>query len=86
MRSRQVRLFFTNANHLDCITDIIINKIWAARAIIEMGTRESTCEHMAGILNEATQEMDELITWVKKMPILQKTDTNMENEEVLCKQ
>jgi hypothetical protein len=75
--------FVTNANHLECITDIIVNKIWAARAVIEMGTRDSTCEHMAGILNVAANEMDELINWVKEMPTLQKMKTHEINREVL---
>jgi hypothetical protein len=59
--------FVENANHLECITDIIINKVWAARAIIELGARESSCERMAGILNVATGEMDELVDWMKNL-------------------
>ncbi len=77
--------FVTNANHLECITDIIINKIWAARAIVEMGARESACEHLAGILNTATNEMDDLINWVKKMPTLQKRHAPEGTEEVVCR-
>ena len=77
--------FVANANHLECITDIIINKIWAARSIIEMGTRDTTCEHMAGILNVATTEMDELIYWVKNMPTVQKSRMLKGNEEAACK-
>jgi len=77
--------FVTNANHLECITDIIVNKIWAARAVIEMGTRDATCEHMAVLLNVATQEMDELINWVKKMPTVQSTNTHESNKEVVCR-
>ncbi|MHB8844207.1 MAG: hypothetical protein ACYC7L_05600 [Nitrospirota bacterium] len=76
--------FAENANHLECVTDIIVNKIWAARAIIEMGARESACEQMSGILNLATKDMDELIDWVKRMPTLQAGEIKEEDRGAVC--
>mgnify|MGYP001570668063 CR=1 FL=1 len=77
--------FIANAKHLDCITDIVINKIWAAREIIGMGTGKNTCKEIAGILNIATNEMDELIDWVQNLQTLQKRHLNEANKEVVCR-
>jgi hypothetical protein len=35
--------FITNVKHLDCITDIVINKAWAAREIIKAAAGENPC-------------------------------------------
>lgn len=59
------RCFITNARHLDCITDIVINRVWAAREIIKTAAGEDRCAEIAELLNTATDEMDELIAWVK---------------------
>jgi len=77
--------FIANAKHLDCITDIVINKIWAAREIIERGTKKNTCKELSGILNIATNEMDELIDWVQNLQTLQKQHLNEANKEDVCR-
>jgi hypothetical protein len=74
--------FAANTRHLECITDIIINKIWAARAIIDIGTRDTDCERMTGILHVATTEMDELIDWVTYM---QREQKKRSSAELLCR-
>lgn len=77
--------FSANAKHLDCITDMVINKIWAAREIIDRGTKKNTCKELSGILNTATDEMDELIAWVKNLQTLKKRHLNEADKEVVCR-
>jgi hypothetical protein len=79
------RCFVTNASHLECISDIVINKVWAARAVIEMGARENRCEHMAGILSTATGEMDALLAWMKNIQVVQARQEHDGAKEALCR-
>lgn len=78
--------FAANANHLECVTDIIINKIWAARAILELGIGASTGEELVGHVRVATNEMDELIRWVKAMPMDREHRAHGGVREALCRQ
>ncbi len=52
---------------LECITNIIITRVWAAREIIDMGARETNCNHMGDLLNMAMEEIDELIYWMQQI-------------------
>lgn len=77
--------FITNAKHLDCVTDIVINKVWATREIIKTAAGEDRCAEIAGILNSATDEMDELIVWVRNLQALKKRSLNEEKKEAVCR-
>ncbi len=77
--------FISNASHLECITDIVINKIWAAREIVALGAGEVTSGMTAGALKRATDEMDELILWVQRLQALRRKKDGEEQEETLCK-
>ncbi len=59
--------FMTDENQLQCITNIIITRVWAAREIIDMGARETNCNHMSELLSMAMDEMDELIYWMQQI-------------------
>lgn len=59
--------FMTNKNHLECITDIVINRVWAAREIIELGINENDSHHASALLSMATDELDELVYWMQEL-------------------
>ena len=59
--------FMTNKNHLECITDIVINRAWAAREIIELGSHEKDPRQAAAFLSTATEELDELVFWMQEL-------------------
>lgn len=61
--------FMANKNHLECITDIVINRAWAAREIIELGSKEKDPRQAAAFLNTATEELDELVFWMQELRI-----------------
>jgi hypothetical protein len=77
--------FITNAGHLDCITDIVINKVWPVREIIKIAAGENPGAETSGMLNRATGELDELIAWVKELQALKKRRLDEENEEAICR-
>lgn len=59
--------FMTNKNHLECITDILINRVWAAREIIELGSHERDPRQAAAFLSTATEELDALVYWMQEL-------------------
>lgn len=63
--------FIANAKHAECIADIMINKVWSAREIIEMGAMRNRNNDMAEILDMAIDEMDKLIIWGQRIRALQ---------------
>ncbi|MDI6727591.1 MAG: hypothetical protein QMD44_01525 [Thermodesulfovibrionales bacterium] len=59
--------FIGNNNQIACISDMVINKMWAVREIIRMARDESRCSQMDEFLNMASGNVDELIDWVKHL-------------------
>ncbi len=64
---RTMGCFTTDENQLECIADIVITRVWAAREIIDMGARETNCNHKTDLLNMAMDEIDELIYWMQQI-------------------
>lgn len=65
--------FMTNKKHLECITDIVINRVWAAREVIERGINERDSQHGSALLSMAKDELDELVYWMQKLRTMKKT-------------
>jgi hypothetical protein len=65
--------FMANKNHLECITDIVINRVWAAREIIELGAHEHDARHASVLLSAATDELDELVHGLQEFRVEKKT-------------
>ncbi len=71
----------TDEKQLECVTDIIITRVWAAREIIDMGTRETNCNHMGELLSMAMDEIDELIYWMQQLRnIKNRTESHSQQE------
>jgi hypothetical protein len=64
--------FLTNKKHLECITDIVINRVWAAREVIELGIHERDSHQAAALLSMATDELDELVYWMQEFRTMKK--------------
>lgn len=79
------RCFVANGGQFDCISDMVINKIWAAKKILELGNEKNRCEHLAGILDLATHEMDEVLAWAKYLQTRQDRQLVREDREALCR-
>ncbi len=76
--------FIINSKHVECISDIIINKVWSAREIIEMGAIRNRNNDLAELLDMAIDEMDKLIVWVQQIRAMRiKSETS---GEVACRQ
>lgn len=54
-----------NNEQVDCISDMIINKVYALSAIIDRAREDNQCEQIAEFLDMASENVDELINWVK---------------------
>jgi hypothetical protein len=65
--------FIFNSSHIECISDIIINKVWSAREMIDMGASRNRNQEMSEILEMATAEMDRLIIWVQNLKAMQRS-------------
>ncbi len=74
--------FIWNDRQIACISDMVINKMWAVREIIRMARDESRCSQMDEFLNMASENVDELIDWVKH---LQEQNRKQIMEEVAYK-
>jgi hypothetical protein len=63
---------------------MVINKAWAAREIIRLGSGNGECESLSGILGAAQREMDDLIDWVKELRTVRNRSSTT-RQEVACK-
>lgn len=59
--------FAADDDHRACITDMLINKIWPVKRFIENALSENRCSHIAGILEMADSEMEELLSFAKRL-------------------
>ncbi len=59
--------FIGNNNQIACISDMVINKMWAVKEIIRMAKDENQCSQITEFLNMASENVDELIDWVKHL-------------------
>jgi hypothetical protein len=57
--------FIGNNKQIDCISDMIINKVYAVKATVDRAREENQCEEIANFLGMASENVDELINWVK---------------------
>lgn len=58
---------FSDVNHIRCISDMVINKSWAALITINKAKQECECEHIAFFLEKSLEELEELIRWAKRI-------------------
>ncbi|MCL4476778.1 MAG: PilZ domain-containing protein [Nitrospirae bacterium] len=63
------RCFIGNKKQIDCIADMVINKVFGISSIIEISMGESAPEKIRENLSHAVRTMDELILWVKFLQI-----------------
>lgn len=57
--------FIGNNRQVDCISDMIINKVYAVKATVDRAREDNQCEEIAEFLDMASENVDELISWVK---------------------
>lgn len=61
-----------NTDHIECITDIVINKSWVVLVTIGKTKQECACKHMMSLLDQSTKSLEELIEWAQKIRKQQK--------------
>jgi hypothetical protein len=61
--------FIGNSKQIECIADMVINKVFGISSVIEMSREESAPEKIREALSQAVRTVDELITWVKYLQI-----------------
>jgi hypothetical protein len=61
--------FIGNKKQVECIADMVINKMFGVSSLISISMTESDPEKMREKLSFAVKTMDELITWVKFLQI-----------------
>ena len=58
------RCFSPGGNHFECPSDMLMDKMLAVREVIEIGIERNACPQVAGILNVATENIDEVLEWL----------------------
>ncbi len=67
--SERKRCFIRNSKQINCIADMILNKVSGILGIIELTLEENRNEKVAGNLQKATESIHELVNWVKFLQI-----------------
>ncbi len=67
--SNRDHCFIKNQRQLACIADMIINKVSGISLIIDMARHERNSEKILEILNEASKDVNEIISWVQYLQI-----------------
>lgn len=58
------RCFTPSGNRLECLSDMLTDKMRTVREVIEIGIERNACPQVAGILDVATQNIDEVVEWL----------------------
>ncbi len=61
--------FIGNKKQVECVADMVINKVFGISSIIEMAMGESNPEKIRENLSHAFRTVNELVTWVKYLQI-----------------
>ncbi len=59
--------FANNKKQFMCICDMLINKAWPIKDLIAAAMKENKCSEVAEILKMASDNVDELVNWVKQL-------------------
>lgn len=59
--------FADNKKQLMCISDMVINKAWPIKNLIASAMKKNKCAEVSEILQIASDNMDELVNWVKQL-------------------
>jgi len=57
--------FTPSGNRFECLSDMLTDKMQEVREVIEIGIELNACPQVAGILNVATENVDEVLEWLK---------------------
>lgn len=57
--------FANNRKQITCISDMVINKMWPVKELIEFAKAENQCELLVEPLSMASDSINELIAWIK---------------------
>jgi hypothetical protein len=58
------RCFTPGGSRFECLSDMLTDKMRAVREVIEIGIERNACPQVAGILNVATENIDEVLEWL----------------------
>lgn len=58
------RCFTPGGNRFECLSDTLTDKMRAVREVIEIGIERNACPQVAGILDVATENIDEVLEWL----------------------
>ena len=58
------RCFTPDGSRFECLSDTLTDKMRAVREVIEIGIERNACPQVAGILNVATENVDEVLEWL----------------------
>lgn len=59
------RCFTPSGNRFECLSDMLTDKMKDMREVIGIGIELNACPQVAGILNVATESVDEVLEWLK---------------------
>lgn len=59
--------FADQAEHLDCISDMVINRVWGVRSMIAVGRDMNACSNVDDALDMADKALTEIITWIVRL-------------------
>jgi hypothetical protein len=58
------RCFTPGGNRFECLSDMLTDKMRAVREVIEIGIERNACPQVAGILDVASENIDEVLEWL----------------------
>ena len=61
--------FKNNKKQISCISDMVINKICALKAIVDMANEDNQCVKIDEYLDMASENVDELINWIRYLQV-----------------
>ncbi len=56
--------FADQAEHLECISDMVINRVWGVRSVISIGRELNHCADVEDYLDMADMALDEIMNWM----------------------
>jgi len=58
------RCLTPGGNRFECLSDMLTDKMQAVREVIAIGIERNACPQVAGILDVATENIDEVLEWL----------------------
>jgi hypothetical protein len=63
--------FTPDGNRFECPSDMLMDKMLAVREVIGIAIERNACPQVAGILNVATENIDEVLEWLTYLHSMQ---------------